>query len=171
MKRGYSNSSFLNQFSQDKEWTLSMYNVHGFSGHCPVCLDIVQGISGQCPHLPLSPWTLSRESMDIVPGDTGQCPLSPWTLSSLSGLPGLCPEYPWTLSRLSTDSMDCPGSPWTLSRETMDSVDILLFSLDCTHLVLILYGVVSVFIVFSLSLQFSWQKVSLPPVALVTFFI
>ena len=109
MKRGYSNSSFLNQFSQDKEWTLSMDNVqgaHGFSGHCPVCLHIVQGISGQCQHLPLSPWTLSSESIRIVQGDTEQCPLSPWTLSSLSGLLGLYPEYPWTLSRLSTDSMD-----------------------------------------------------------------
>ena len=67
---------FFNQFSQEKEWTLSMDNVqgaHGFSGHCPVCLDIVQGISGQCPHFPLSPWTLSRESMDILQGDSGHC--------------------------------------------------------------------------------------------------
>ena len=106
----------------------NVQGAHGFSGHCQVCPDFVQGISGQCPHFPLSPWTLSRESMDIVQGESGQCPLSPSTLSSLSGLPGLCPEYPRTLSRLSTDSMDnvhCPGSPWTLSRKPMDSVDIL----------------------------------------------
>ena len=103
-------------------WTISR-EPNGFSGHCPVRPDFVQDISGQCPHFPLSPWILSRKSMDIVQGDSGQCPvcpLSPWTLSSLSGLPGLCPEYPWTLSRLSTDSMDnvqgvhghCPGSRW-----------------------------------------------------------
>ena len=114
---------FSNQFSQDKECIVSMDNVqgaHGFSRHCPVCLDIVQVICGQCPHFPGIPWTLSRESMDIVQGDSGQCPLDPSTLSSLIGLPGLCPEYPWTLSRLSTDSMDnvqgvhrhYPGSPW-----------------------------------------------------------
>ena len=102
---------------------------NGFSGYCPVRLDFVQGISKYCPHFPLSPWTLSRESTDIAQGDCGQCPLSPLTLSSVSGLPGLCPEYiyPWTLSRLSTDSMDnvqgvhghCPGRQWTMSTESM----------------------------------------------------
>ena len=47
---------FFNEFIQHKEWTLSMDNVngaHGFSGHRIVCLDIVQGISGQCPHFPM----------------------------------------------------------------------------------------------------------------------
>ena len=90
--------------------------------------------------LSTTPWTMSRESMDLVQGDSGQCPVSLWTLYSLSGLdPGLCPEYPWTMSRLSTDSMDnvqgvhgdCPGSqhcpvfpliPWTMSRESMENV-------------------------------------------------
>ena len=54
---------FFNELIQHKEWTLSMVNVngaHGFSGHCIVCLDIVQGI------IPLRecPWIMSRESMD-----------------------------------------------------------------------------------------------------------
>ena len=108
---------------------------HGFSGHCPVCLDVVQGISGQCPYFPPSPWTMSRESMDIVQGESGECPLSPWALSSLSGLPGLCPEYPWTLIRLSTNSMEnvqgvhghCPGRPWiqwTFYRQEISAEDI-----------------------------------------------
>ena len=81
---------------------------HGFSGHCIVCVDIVEGISGQYPHFPLreSLLIMSRESMDILQGDGGQYPMSPWKLASLSGLPGLCLEYPWTLSRLSTKSMD-----------------------------------------------------------------
>ena len=67
---------FFSQLSQHKVWTLSMDSVkgaHGFSGHGIVCLDIVQGISGQCPHFPLrespwimsrSPWTFSREMVD-----------------------------------------------------------------------------------------------------------
>ena len=89
---------FFNEFIQHKKWPLSMDNVngaHGFSGHCIVCLDIVQGISGQCPHFSL------RESMDnvgksmnILQGDGGQYPMSPWKLASLSVLPGLCLEYP-----------------------------------------------------------------------------
>ena len=80
---------------------------HGFSGHRIVSLDIVQGISGQCPHFPLrDSMDNVQESMDILQGDGGQYPLSPWKLAILSGLPGLCLEYPWTLSRLSTKSMD-----------------------------------------------------------------
>ena len=82
---------FLNKFIQHKEWTLSMDNVngaHGFSGHCIVCLDIVEGNSGQCPHFPLreSLLIMSRESMDILQGDGGQYPMSPWKSASLSGL-------------------------------------------------------------------------------------
>ena len=101
----------------------NVQGAHGFSGHCTVCLDIVQGISGQCPHFPQSIWTLSRESMDNLQGDSGQCPLSPWTLSSLSGLPDLCPEYPWSLPRLSIKSMDiAQGVHGLLSRETVDNV-------------------------------------------------
>ena len=108
---------------------------HGFSGHRPVCLDIVQGISGQCPYFPLIPWIMSRESMVILQGDgtvdnvhwgimsSEYIPPSPSKLSSLSGLLGLCLEYPWILSSLSTKSMDivqgdsgeCLLSQWTLS--------------------------------------------------------
>ena len=81
----------------------NVHGAHGFNGYRPVCLDIFQGVSGQCPHFPLreSPWIMSRGSMDILQGDggqfslrgqrgqfslRGQCPLSPWKLSSLSGL-------------------------------------------------------------------------------------
>ena len=100
-KRGYSNSSFLNQYQ----------GVHGLSGHCPVLVDVFLGISGQCPDFPLlSLWTMSRESNDNIQGDGVQCLLSPWTLTSLSGsldfvqsIHGHCPLFPlipwiqWTI--------------------------------------------------------------------------
>ena len=90
--------SFFNEFIQHKEWPLSMDNVngaHGFSGHCIVCLDIVQGISGQCPHFPL------RESMDNVQKVHGHSPGRWWTIPNESMEIGQSECAPWTLSRVS----------------------------------------------------------------------
>ena len=71
---------------------------HGFSGHCIVCLDIVQGISGQCPHFPLreSPWMMSRESMDDVQGVHGHSPGRWWTIPNESMEIGQSEWAPWT---------------------------------------------------------------------------
>ena len=72
---------FFNQFSQDKEWTLSMDIVQGNSGQCPLSpwtLRCLSGLPGLCPEYP---WTLSRlstDSMDNVQGDHGHCPGKPW---------------------------------------------------------------------------------------------
>ena len=100
---------------------------NGFSRHCPVCLDFFQGgISGQCPDFPLSPWTMSRESMDNVqrvygqcPGsDCGQCSLSPWTLSVVcvgsldivQSIYGHYPDFPLIVNVQGVLGQ-CPGSP------------------------------------------------------------
>ena len=91
---------------------------------------IVQGVHGQCPDCPLSPWTMSTEWMDNVHWIHGHCPVWLVSLDFVHGLTGLCPQYPWTLSRLSTESMvnvhwvhgQCPGSPlssWTFYRPEM----------------------------------------------------
>ena len=69
---------FLTNLVRTK-WTLdNVQEAHGFNGHCPVCLDIVQSISGQSPDFQLSPWIMSIESMDAwtlsrLQVDTGQC--------------------------------------------------------------------------------------------------
>ena len=108
----------------------NVQSVHGLSGHCLVHLDslaFVQGVHGQCPDCPLSPWTMSTESMENVHWIHGHCPVWLVSLDFVHRLTGLCPEYPWTLSRLSTESMvnvhwvygQCPGnplSPWTFYR-------------------------------------------------------
>ena len=98
-------------------WTLSrlssdsmdiVHGAHGFSGHFTDGHSHFILLLSSCfkPYFPQWSWIMSRESMDILQGDSGQCLLSPWTLFSLSGLPGFCPVYTWTLSRLSSDSMD-----------------------------------------------------------------
>ena len=61
--------------------TVSMDNVHWIQGHCPVrlvsldfvhglmdSLVFVQSVHGHCPGCPLSPWTMSSESMVKVQG-------------------------------------------------------------------------------------------------------
>ena len=89
---------FFNEFIQHKEWPLSMDNAngaHGFSGHRIVCLDIVQGVSGQCPHFPL------RESMDNVQKVHGHSPGRWWTIPNEFMEIGQSECAPWTLSRVS----------------------------------------------------------------------
>ena len=134
-KGGYFNFNFLTK----SDWTLSsqsmdnVQSVHGLSGHCPVRLDFVQCVHGQCPDCPLSAWTMFTECMDNVHWVHGQCPLNPWTLSSLACLTGLCPWTHWTLSRVSMDIVQtvhwvhgkCPLSPWTMSSKSTESMDFL----------------------------------------------
>ena len=72
---------------------------HGFSGHHKVCLDIVQGISGQCPHFPLR----ERESMDNVQGVHGHSSGRWWTIPNEPMEIGQSEWAPWTLSRVSMD--------------------------------------------------------------------
>ena len=82
----------------------------GVFGHCPWTLSgwsIGTRVHGQYP---LSPWTMSTESMDIVHSVHGQCPLSPWTMftetmDNVHWIHGQCP-----LSRLAFSL----GFPYTL---------------------------------------------------------
>ena len=122
-KGGYFNFNFLNQIRLDfVQW------VHGL-------LDIVQSA--------WTPWTLSRVSMDNVQTVLwvhGQCPLSPWTMSTESMD---IVQSGWSHWTLSTDSLDfvqsihghcsdCPLSPWTMSRESTESMDFLQTDWVCT---------------------------------------
>ena len=76
--------------SVDSPWT--QWTLSGWS--------IGTKVHGQCP---LSPWTLSTESMDNIHWVHGHCPLNPWTLSTESmdnvhQIHGQCPPNPWTMS-------------------------------------------------------------------------
>ena len=114
MNINFKGSYFNFKFLTESDWTLSnesmdnVQSVHGLSGHCPVRLDslaFVQGVHGRCPDCPLSPWTMSTESMDNVHWIHGHCPVWLVSLDFVHGFTRPCPEYPWTLSRLSTESM------------------------------------------------------------------
>ena len=67
-------------------------------------MDNVHWVHGQYP---LSPWTLSTQSMDNVHSVHGQCPLRPWTMSTKSmdnvhSIHGLFPwVFPTSLAHLS----------------------------------------------------------------------
>ena len=98
------------QFSQNKERVdLSMdimsRESDGFSGHCPVRLECVQGIGGQCPW---AQWTMSMDSVDnFSPGSSGR----------LNNVDGQC-----SLSM----SMDIVHCTLDFSSETMDIVQCTL---------------------------------------------
>ena len=104
----------------------SMDSVDIVHGHYPIRLD----------SLDKTLWTLSRVSMDnvqTVHWVHGQCPLSPWTMSTESMDIVQSGWSHWTLSRVSIDIVQtinwvhgkCPLSPWTMSRESTESMDFL----------------------------------------------
>ena len=80
------------------QWILS--SLPWLSGLCPglVSMDNVQTVHwvpGECP---LSPWTISTESMDIVQSGWSHGTLSMDSLDFVQSIHGLCP--------------DCPVNPW-----------------------------------------------------------
>ena len=90
------------------------------------------GFSGYCPGYQLTMSTLSTESMDKVQGVHGHCPGSPWTLSretvDVHRVHGHCPVWVGSLDFVHSINGHCPDYPlipWTMSRESMDSLYIL----------------------------------------------